>query len=208
MKRIIIFAAIIVLNTAFALSQTNGKSDIKMQAFWGTKDVDQRHLLDFQEIKLYRILFTGEDLIGKNYEITVKEFVNGKLTHSEVVFDSKEVDYFRIDENKLSFYFLAQQTPTNTAKFGIQFDGWRKPLEYKIAATDKDFSLKTFLGSKTEMSVPLNKPTYFLAFLMPTVHPNSSTSYCEVVQSEVKPEELGTKYSLPRYFLFDIKFHK
>lgn len=208
MNKIITLFAIIVLTATFTLSQTAGKSDIKMQVQYGSENPEVMGIMNFEEIKLFKMQFTGEDLKGKHFEIGVKEIVNGKITKSEVAYTSSEAEQFRIEENKLTFFFFAKQTLANTARFDFQFSYGRKPLEYKIAATDKEFTAKTFLGEQKEVSIPLNTATYILAFLMPTIHKDGSTSYCEVVQSEIKPEDLGTKFNIPRYYLFDIKFHK
>ncbi len=42
--------------------------------------------------------------------------------------------------------------------------------------------------------------------MMPYVEKDGSKKYCEVVQAGVSPEDLGTKYAIPTYFLIDIKF--
>ncbi len=42
--------------------------------------------------------------------------------------------------------------------------------------------------------------------MMPYVKKDGSKQYCEVAQSGVNLEELGTKYAIPRYFLIGIKF--
>jgi hypothetical protein len=46
--------------------------------------------------------------------------------------------------------------------FDFQFNGFRKGKEYKVGAGQKEFALKSFLGSKPKISIPPNTNTYIL----------------------------------------------
>ncbi len=152
------------------------------------------------------MIFSGNDLKDKDFQISVKEFAGGKLSKTEVVFDSKEDDYFKIKSNEFNFRVLAKAASENTVRFDFQFNGFYKQKEYKVAANQKGFALKDFLGRKPELSIPLNTNTYILTYMMPYEKKDDSKQYCEVVQSGVNPEDFGTKYAIPTYFLIDIKF--
>ena len=219
MKKYIAIIALIALNAALALSQTinttNGAnasnknlptSDIKMQVGYGSENPDLMNVLYFEDIGLNKMSFTGNDLNGKDFQISVKEFVNGKLAKNEVVFDSTEDEYFRIKTNKYGFRILTKTTSEHTVKLQFQFNGFSKLVVYKIAADQKGFASKTFLGSKSETSIPVNEETYILTYMMPYEKKDGSKQYCEVAQSGIKPEEFGTKYAIPNYFLISIKF--
>jgi len=200
-KTLLLLAAIITLNAGgFA------QSDIKMQNKYGSENIDLLSILRFEEIGMSKLVFSGEDLKGKDFQISVKQFDKGKLTKTEVVFDSKEDEYFRIKSDKFVVRILTKITPQQTAKFDFQFDGFRKGREYKVGKNNQGFAQKDFLGNRQEISIPLNTSTYVLTFMMPYKKKDGSEQYCEVAQSGVNPEEFGTKYAIPTYFLIDIKF--
>lgn len=184
----------------------SAQTEIKMRAAYGSENADLMSVLYFENIGLMKMTFSGADLKNRNYQISVKEFVGGKLTKTEIVFDSREDEYFKIKTDRFGFRVLTKTTAENTVKFDFQFDGFSKSKEYKIAAGQKGFALKSFLGSQPEISIPVNADAYILTYMMPYVKKDGSTQYCEVVQKGVKPEELGAKYNIPTYFLIAVKF--
>jgi hypothetical protein len=225
MKKMIYLFILIALNTIFTLSQTINQetagttkiinspnsnlpaSDIKMQIGYGSENAELMSVLYFEDIGLNKMIFSGNDLKGKDFQISVKEFVKGKLAKNEVVFDSKEDEYFRIKSDKFTFRIMTKTTLANTVMFQFQFNGFSKRREYKIAANQKEFTSKTFLGSsQDEKIIPLNTETYVITYMMPYQKKDGSKQYCEVAQSGVNPEEFGTKYAIPAYFLISIKF--
>ena len=183
-----------------------------MRVNYGSENIDLQSILQFEDIDLNKMRFSGNDLKDKDFQISIKEFVGGKLTKTDLVFDSTEGayvkgdDYFRIKSDKFGFRVLTKVTSENSVKFDFQFNGFSKQKEYKVAAGQKEFALKSFLGSKPELSMPLNTNTYILTYMMPYVKKDGSTAYCEVAQSDVNPEDYGKKYAIPVYFLIDIKF--
>lgn len=197
---------LMLLATALLVADAHAQSDIKMRASYGSENVDLQSVLYFEEIGLGKMTFSGSDLKGRDFQISIVKFVRGKPAKPEVVFDSKEDAYFKIKSDKFVFRVLTKTTAENTVKFDFQFDGFSKQKEYKIAARQKDFALKTFLGNKPEQSIPLNANAYILTYMMPYVKKDGSTAYCEVAESGVNPEDLGKKYAIPTYFLIDIKF--
>lgn len=187
-------------------SNAFAQSDIKMRTEYGSENIDLQSVLYFENIGLEKMIFSGSDLKDKDFQISIKEFVSGKQTRTEVVFDSKEDAYFKIKSDRFIFRVLTKVTSENTVKFDFQFDGFSKQKEYKVAANQKAFSLKDFRGSRTEISMPLNTNTYILIYMMPYLRKDGSTAYCEVAQSGISPEDFGKKYAIPTYFLIDIKF--
>ena len=206
MKNLFLFllASFLLVSNIFA--QSEKQSDIKMRVESGSENIDLQSVLYFEDIDLDKMTFSGNDLKDKDFQISIKEFVRGKLLKTEVVFDSKEDAYFKVKSDKFIFRVLTKVTSENTAKFQFQFNGFSKQKEYKIAANQKEFALKNFLGNKPELSIPLNTNTYISTYMMPYVKKDGSSTYCEVAQSGVNPEDLGIKYPIPTYFLIDIKF--
>jgi hypothetical protein len=198
--------AVIESNTADNLKQNVPNSDIKMRSEYGSDNPDLLSVLRFEDIGLSKMIFTGKDLINKDFQITLKEYTNGKLAKQEVVFDSKEAEMFKIKSEKFMFKILTKITPQNTAKFDFQFSGFSTMKEYKVGENFKGFAQKDFLGSAKETSIALNASTYILIYMMPYIKKDGSGAYCEVAQSGINPEDFGTKYAIPTYFLIDIKF--
>ncbi|HJR73415.1 MAG TPA: hypothetical protein VJ806_07225 [Luteimonas sp.] len=195
-----------LLLMAYGSSAVAADSDVRMRSQYGSENTDLQSVLYFEDIGYEKLTFSGRSLDGKDYAITVKEFVNGAPTKTEVVFDSKEDAYFKIKGEELAFRVLSQVTGANTVRFEFQFNGFRKRVEYPIAAGQKDFAMKDFLGDQPELPIPLGTDTHVLTYMLPYAKDDGSTQYCEVVQSGVRPEELGKKYAIPRYFLIAIKF--
>ncbi len=177
-----------------------------MRVGYGADNPDLQSVLYFENIGLGKVSFSGDNLKNRDFQISIKEFVRGKLKRTDVVFDSKEDEYFRIKSDKFGFRVLTKATSENTVRFDFQFDGFAKGKEYKVARGQREFALKSFLGSKPEIAIPLNANTYILTYMMPYVKKDGSKAYCEVVQADVSPEELGRKYAIPVYYLIDITF--
>lgn len=197
---LLLVAVLLLITSNFA------QSDIKMQSVYGSENQDTLSVLYFEDIGMSKLNFTGKDLTGKDYQITIKQYVNGKLIKQEVAFDSKESEYFRIKGEKFGFRVMTKVTSENNAKFMFLFNGFSTVKEYKIGENQKGFAQKDFFGTAKEMSIPLNKSTYILTYMMPYIKKDGSGAYCEVAQSGINPEEFGTKYAIPTYFLIDIKF--
>ena len=65
--------------------------------------------------------------------------------------------------------------------------------------------MKDFFGSKLTIELPMTEEIPLFAIITPTLHKDGSASYCEVVQSDIKPEELGKHFNIPHYFLVTMK---
>lgn len=177
-----------------------------MSSKFGSENIDLASVLRFEEINLEKVTFKGKDLKGKDYLISIKQIINGKIVKSETIFDSKEDEYFKVKDEEFIFRVLTKITNKQTAKFDFQFNGFSKQKEYKVAPNQTEFATKTFLGAKPDMEIPLNKSTYIFTYMMPYVKKDGSTQYCEVAQSGINPEDFGKVYKIPTYFLIDIKF--
>lgn len=204
MRNLLLILVFVLVLTASAFAQSN----IKLKHKYGAENGELQSVLYFEDIQLERLMFTGSDLKNKDYQIFIKKFVNGNAAQTEMIFDSKELASFKIADEQLALRVYAKVTSDNTVKFSIESNvyGYRANREYKIAPEQKAFALKNFLGAKPEQAISLKDNNHLLAFMMPYAKKDGSTTYCEVVQSDVTPEELGEKFPIPLYFLIDIKF--
>jgi hypothetical protein len=181
---------------------------VKMKIKSGTKDQDLREILDFEDICMDKIEFTSKEIVGKNYEINIIEYKEGKLVSTTKLFESSEIDLFRIKDAKFKFTLLSKFIDKTKLKIALKFDRYgSKTLFYDLIDTKFGYTMKNFLGSKSEIEIPLNKEFYITSIISPTMHEDGSASYCEVVKV-VNPEKIGEEFKIPHYFLVQMKFKR
>lgn len=205
MKQIVYALALSIL-LAQSPSASASERQVTLRSQYGVADTALQSVLYFEDIAYETSTFSGDALIGRNYQVTVSELTNGVLTKTETVFDSKEDAYFKIKKNEFAVRTLAKRISDGKIRIEFQFDGFTKRAEFAIAPNHGDFALKDFLGPQPEISIPIGVDTPILTYIMPYRKPDGSTQYCEVVQSGVAATELGAKYNIPRYYLISIKF--
>ncbi|WP_306349778.1 hypothetical protein [Flavobacterium sp. '19STA2R22 D10 B1'] len=191
------------------LSSINSFSQegIKMKINSGYS-TDLQTLLLFEEISIDEIVFSGKELVGKNYQINIKEFKKNILIKTTTLFDSSEDEYFRIKEEKIKFKIAGKITDKKEFKIQIFADRFASRKEsFTLLDNNLRYVVKNFLGSKSEIDVPVNKAFYILSLITPTKHKDGSSSYCEVAQSNFDPEKFGDKYDIPHYYLIEMKFN-
>ena len=198
---------LLLLLLTFLGQLTFGQSNAIIETKRGLNFNDLQNILYFEGINYQKFSIQSDSLKGKDYQVIIKEFQLGKLSKTDTVFNSKELEYFRIKADTLNFAVLTRMTEAGLFKFQIQFDGFSSDRKYPVAAANKDkFTLKSFFGPKTKLPVNLKGLNYFLAYMTPYVRPDKSEAYCEVAQSGIDPEKLYDKYKIPHYFLVAIRF--
>lgn len=196
------FLLLLSLVANFTFAQNN----IKVTNNYGSENKDVQNLIDFENIYIEQLNFEGKDLIGKQYSINLQEFKNGKLISKSVLFDGEGNDYFKIKSEKESLKFLFKMTDGKLKTY-IRGSGFGSKKSYFNLKDDSDqYALKDFFGNKKELDLVANQETAIFAILTPTKHEDGSASYCEVVQSDIKPENLGTHFKIPHYFLVTLQF--
>ena len=81
-----------------------------------------------------------------------------------------------------------------------------KKAYFKLIGDPDRYVLKDFFGTKRELNLDLQKKNAIFAIITPSVHEDGSASYCEVVQSNIEPEDLGQHFKIPHYFLMTLTF--
>lgn len=178
----------------------------KMELKYGTTDESVYRLMSFQNIYLETVKFKGTAVNEKYYQVFVKEFKESKLIRTDTLFDGTEADIFKIDGDSVSFQLFAQ-TDNNEVRIQIMAPRFSsKKLKYKTYPKNGDFVLKDFLGIKHDLDVPVGQPFYTFAIITPTkVNEGIKVaSYCDVAQSNSNPENFGTKFNIPHYFLIQM----
>ncbi len=188
MKPFIVALALSMATAASAQTPHAGgnRRGVEMTSRYGASDTDLQSILYFEDIGLEKIRFTGAPLDGRDYVVSIA--------------------YFRIRGDELALRVLSKATPGRSAKIELQFNGFSKRILFDLSAQEDEFVLKNFLGSRSSAPIDLDAENVLLAYMMPYVKADGSKQYCDVVQSQVKPEDMGTAFKIPRYFLIKIKF--
>ncbi|MDM1299252.1 hypothetical protein HXZ94_12205 [Empedobacter falsenii] len=195
-----IFSLFLISNFAFS------QNTIKMTYKYGSDNGEIQDIIDFENIYIETLNFEGDLLNGKNYQINLEEYKNGKLTTKKLLFDSSESDYFKINSNSLSLKFFFKMSDGKLKTY-IRSNLFGTKKSYFNLMNDPDkYALKDFFGEKKEVTINPNKKNAVFAILTPTIHPDGSGSYCEVAQSDIAPENLGEHFKIPHYFLVTINF--
>ncbi len=197
-----LFLLILATNVSWA------QQIVKVSNNYASENKEVQELIDFQNIYIERLNFVGEALKGKYYEVNIQEFKNGKPSPKVRLFDGSESDYFRISLESLSLKFFFSMTDGKLKTY-IKGSGFGSKKSYfKLSSDSELYALKDFLGSNEFLEINIASETDIpiFAIITPTMHKDGSGSYCEVVQSDIKPENLGAHFKIPHYFLVSIRF--
>lgn len=201
MKKITIVLCVLIFGICNAFAQTS----IKLSASEGTNNDDLMHVMQLQDIQLSKIRLNGTDLIGKNFQLFLHDYSQGKLIKSHLVFDSKEEGVFTVKEKQFDFSVLVKKIAPTKMRIDFRFVGFSITKIVDVEKEQQDFVLKNFQGNLDGIDLPLHTNRSFLALLMPYQLPNKSMRYLDVALTDLKPEEFGRTFNVPRYFLMDIK---
>lgn len=201
---------VILLAVAFICFSTLNaqKNDIKLQTKYGSDNKELHSLLRFQEVETIKLTFTGDDLKGKNYRLLVKEFTNGSLAKTDTIMDTAKFDYIEaINDTIFEFKYYVKTQVNNTIKMNFMFDRFSTPRLYDIKVAEDKYALHDFLKTSDPMPVELNTKTLIMGYFLPYVDKESGwKKYCDVSGSEHKPEDWGTAFNIPNYYLIEILF--
>lgn len=191
-----------ILVCCFSYSQNS----IKMTNEYGSSNKDVQDIIDFENIYIETLNFESNVLKDKNYQINIEEYKNGKLIATNQLFDSSESDYFRINSNSESLKFFYKMS---NGKLKVYIKGRKfgtKKSYFNLISDSDQYALKDFFADKNELTIELNKKNTIFAIITPTIHPDGSGSYCQVVQLDIAPEKLGEHFKIPHHFLITIIF--
>ena len=191
---------VIISNSVFS------QKTVKMTCNYGSNNKDIQELTDFEGIYIEQLNFEGENLNGKSYIIKIIEFKEGKKINSSTLFDGTESDYFKINSDSVSLKFFFK---LNNGELKVQIRGnnfLSKKSYFKLYDDAYEYALKDFFYNKSELNIYLSKTNAVFAIITPSIHKDGSGSYCQVVQTDVTPEELGTHFKIPHYFIVTIEF--
>lgn len=184
------------------------QKEITLQTTFGSENKEIQDILRFQDVETTILNFTGTDLKGKDYTILVKEFTNGNLSKTDTIMNSKTYDYVpAIAADSFKFKFFVKTEINNKVKMTFMFDRFSTTKYYDIKTSEDSYALHDFLGNEKSIPIEVKKETYVLGYFLPYLDKESGwKKYCEVSGSKVSPEEWGSKFNIPNYFLVEILF--
>lgn len=156
-----------------------------------------------------KIKFNFEDptsLIGKDYEIIVHEYANGKLVRNETVLNTKKEGLLKIDKD-FSFYIYSKQE-NGKLKVGFLFKNFMNKKIYPTNKifTDGVFDLRDVTGNTNKIDFELNKNIQIALITPPNENPSAGNlGYCEVSKGNIDVKSWYNKYKIPQFFLVFLK---
>lgn len=195
------FTALFLSGTTFA------QSPIFLSTSDGTPHEDLMHVMQIQGIHMTKVKINGDELAGKNYKINLKDFSNGKLVATHLIFDSNKDELFKFKEKEFGFNVLIKRMTPTTMRVDFRFSGFSVTKNLEVKNNHTDFLLKSFQKNLDGIAIDMNKPNHFLALMMPYQLPNQATRYADVANANIKPEDLGNSFPIPRYFLVEIEIN-
>lgn len=206
MKHLFLLAVALISISSLTAQQIE-KKELKMTSDVMTTNSELNSLLDFQGVEYYTIKFEGKDLVDKSYHITVKEIWNGEVRSEDTVINSSEMgieQFEKVNDTILKFKVLSKRTQENKLKLSFMFNRFRVTKEYDALDSDK-YSLRN-VAEESNLDIEYNKNFYLLAYILPYLREDGSSSWCEVGTSGGDLENWGKTFGIEHYLLFEMKF--
>ena len=184
----------------------NNTSDLKMESNYSSDNFELSDILDFEGIDYMKLKFTGEELKGKSYKLTVKEIWDGKVKSESIIVDSKNLGIAGLETLETSEFkmrILAKHTH-NKLNMKFKFPRFSVNQEYKATKSD-DYSLRN-IAEESSLEIKYNEKFYLLAYILPYEREDGSKSWCEVGTAGKDLENWGKKFGIKHYLLFEMKF--
>lgn len=206
-KTLILLGTLCLSNASLSATQEDDNYRILFSSSNRLENEDLMNLYRFQNIQIAKVKFIGRGLWGKNFKLYVQEVVDGKPQKKQQIFDSKEDEFFKIKEQEFAFDVLAQRTMQNKVRFDFRFLGYGFTKEFSVKAEQQDFVLKSAQDGEEDLEVKVDREFNFLSFTMPYKSNHGSLRYSDFDPLSVRPDSMGKKFGIPRYFLMQIEFN-
>lgn len=198
-----VFRVFAILFFQFVFSQDT----VKMKCEYGFADKEVNALLLFQNIDIEKVTFEGKNLIGKYYEVAVKEYKKGKLIHRTILLNTEITDYFKINKTTTSFKLVSKIDKSDLTLFVSEPRIYGNKRSFKIdKKQSENFLLKSFESSEDYINVPVNSEFPIFAIFTPYEKEDGTAAYCEVDQSKVETEKYWQEFKIPHYFIITMRF--
>lgn len=199
----------LILLTLLSLGSycAKGQALIKVKLHDSVVDNSIQEILDFENLFVKQLDFEGSALENKSYVITLDEFSRGQKVRSTTLFDGLEDNIFKVKGGKtsLKFFLKVAERRLKVSIRGSFFASKKMYFQLKMGA---DFyTVKDLFANKEELFIPSDKASPIFAIITPSLRPDGSGTYCDVVQSGIKPEKWYEQFKVPHYFVISIQFN-
>ena len=211
MKRLQLLAIAIVCFETITAQETqvdfDNPSKLKMETEYSSDIEEVRDVLCFEGIDYMKIKFSGKELKGKSYKLTVKEIWDGKVVSDTIVLDSKNLgikQFETLNDSVFKMRVISKLTNDTQLKMTFKFPRFSVTKKYDAIKSD-DYSLRN-LADESNLEIGYNEEFYLLAYILPYERGDGSKSWCDVGTSGDDIEKWGEKFGIKHYLLFDMKF--
>lgn len=202
MKNLFLALALVCLSTLSAQ-----QNEIQLQTSYGSENEEIHQLMRFQGVETTKLAFSGNSLKGKHYRFLLKEFKDGKLLKQDTLMDSKKYGFEAVDSTVFNLQYYVKTQVNNTIKMSLKFSRFSTPRTVEITKTEDEYALHDFLGNQKYLTIQPKTETNILVYFLPFLNKESGfKSYCDVSGSKHKPEDWGTVYGIPSYFIVSVEF--
>ncbi|NRR91916.1 hypothetical protein HSX10_10105 [Winogradskyella undariae] len=209
-----IFLIITVALTCFSgllaqQKETDSKtiSSLKMESEYSSDIEEVSDLLSFEGIDYMKLKFSGEQLKGKSYKLTVKEIWDGKIVSDTIVMDSRSIgvkQFETLSDTVFKMKVISKHTDDNQLKMTFKFPRFSITKNYE-ATDSENYSLRN-LVEESNLEISYNKSFYLLAYILPYEREDGLLSWCDVGTAGAEIEKWGKQFGIKHYLLFEMKF--
>jgi hypothetical protein len=182
-------------------------SGLRMETEYASDIEEVSDILSFEGIDYMKLKFSGEQLKGKSYRLSVKEIWDGKIVSDTIIINSKTIGYKEFEtlsDTLFKMKVISKRTNDNQLKMTFKFP--RFSITKKYDAIDSDhYSLRN-LVDESNLEIGYDKSFYLLAYILPYEREDGSLSWCDVGTSGKDIENWGEKFGIKHYLLFEMKF--
>jgi len=182
-------------------------SGLKMESEYSSDIEEVSDLLSFEGIDYMKLKFSGDQLKGKSYKLTVKEIWDGKIVSDTIVMDSRSIgvkQFETLSDTVFKMKVISKHTDDNQLKMAFKFPRFSVTKNYD-AIDSENYSLRN-LVEESNLEINYNKPFYLLAYILPYEREDGLLSWCDVGTSGKDIENWGEKFGIKHYLLFEMKF--
>jgi hypothetical protein len=186
---------------------SHSQDSVKMKCEYGFSNKEYNSLLLFQNIDIEKITFEGANLIGKFYEVAVKEYKKGKLIKRTVLLNTEVADYLKNSKSTISLKLFSKIDKSDMTLFVSEPRMYGNKMNFKLEKKQaENFILKSLESSEDQVEVPTNVEFPMFAIFTPYEKEDGTLAYCEVAQSKVETEQYWKEFKIPHYFIITMKF--
>jgi hypothetical protein len=206
----IIFIAFCFFNGLFAQekqAERINRNGLKMETQYSSENEDLRDVLSFEGIDYMKLKFTGKELVGKSYKLTVKEIWDGEIVSDTTVINSKSIgieEFQTLNDSIFKIKIISKLTSDNKLKMTFHLPQFRITKKFD-AIESEDYSLRN-LADESNLEIGYNEKFYLLGYILPYEREDGSKSWCDVGTAGDSIEEWGKKFGIKHYLLFEMIF--